>query len=161
MFRPLSRLSILALTAIACGGASTDPGGGGTTTGGSAKVLTATINGVAFSATIVSGGYLNGLLTINGVNGLKTITINAGNVSGPSTISLNMGNAWSATGDVIDGNSGHFSSGIGGTGSLTLTTATLGRITGTFTFTGYTSAGTGASKPVVTVLNGVFDITNP
>jgi hypothetical protein len=54
-----------------------------------------------------------------------------------------------------------FSSGYGGTGTVTITTARLGRITGTFTFTAYTSAGTGLGKPVVTVLNGVFDISSP
>ncbi len=150
---------IFAAGATVCGGSSTDPGGNGGT--GSAKVLTATINGQAFTGVTVNAAYLNGSLTINGVNASRSISINAINVTGPGTIALGIGNPWSALAGVVDGNLGIFSSGYGGTGTVTLTTATLGRVTGTFTFTGYTSAGTGAGKPVVTVLNGVFDITNP
>jgi hypothetical protein len=68
---------------------------------------------------------------------------------------------YSALAQVISGTTGQFSTGFDGTGTLTLTTAVLGHIKGQFTFTAYTDAGGGLGKPVVTVLNGVFDITAP
>jgi len=155
------RLIIAAVCAMAagCGGTKATEGPTGSNT--SAKVLTASVNGTAFAATTVSGGFLNGSLTIAGVNGLRSLNIAAINLSGPGTYSLNMGNPNSALAMFGDGNTGQFSTGYGGTGSLTLTTATLGHIKGTFTFTAYTSAGGGLGKPVVTVLDGVFDITIP
>jgi hypothetical protein len=128
---------------------------------GKAKVLTAIVNGAAFSATTVSAGYLDGNLTVGGFTGLKNLSINATNLTGPGTYSFNVGNQWSALAEWIDGDVGSFSSGYGGVGTLTLTTATLSRVTGTFSFTAYTSAGTGAGKPVVTVLSGVIDVTSP
>jgi hypothetical protein len=88
------------------------------------------------------------------------LQISAINLTGPGTYSLNVGNPNSGLAMVGDG-TGQFSSGFGGTGTLVVTTAVLGHVKGTFTFTAYTSAGTGAGKPVVTVTNGVFDLTNP
>jgi hypothetical protein len=83
------------------------------------------------------------------------------NITGPGTYPLNMGNANSALAQIIDGSVGTYSTGyLGGAGTITLTAATLGRITGTFAFTAYTVAGTGAGQPVVTVQNGSFDIRN-
>ena len=129
--------------------------------GGNVKVVTATINGAPFTATTVVGAYLGGGLTITGQNAQRTITISAINVAGPGTITFGIGNQWSALAQSIDGTQGTFSTGFGGTGSLILTTATLFRITGTFTFTAYTMAGGGLGQPVITVLNGTFDISNP
>jgi hypothetical protein len=161
MLPRMVRILVLCMSTAACSG---DGYGGPNNNGnnnGTAKVLTATINGTAFAATSVTAAFLNGNLAIAGVSGGRSIQLNAVNVSGPGTISLNLGNQWSALGQHIDGSVGQFSTGYGGTGSLTLTTATLSRVTGTFTFTAYTSAGGGLGKPVITVLNGLFDITSP
>lgn len=162
-------LLILAAFVVSCGGGSnaTAPNGNNGNNnppnnqpGATVKVLTASVNGTAFSATTLSGAYLNGSLTINGYDAQRTLTISAINIAGPGTITLGQGNQWSALAQSID-NRGHFSTGFGGTGTLTLTTATLFRITGTFTFTAYTVNGGGLGQPVITVLNGSFDISNP
>jgi hypothetical protein len=156
-------IGLIAATALAIG-----CGGSGDSTGPTdehptnAKVLTATINSAAFTANTVSGGYLNGALTINGVNGVRSLTISAIGLNGPGTYSLSFGNANSALAQIIDGNTGQFSTGFtGGSGSITLSVATLGHVKGQFNFIAYTTAGTAAGRPVVTVQNGVFDITNP
>lgn len=157
MRRALLTLAIAALTTVGCGG-------GGTTTNNnnnSARTLTATINGTAFVGTTVSGTYYNGNLTVAGVNGNRSVHINATNLAGTGTYSFGIGNPNSALGEVIDADLGQFSSGYGGVGTMTLTAASLTRVTGTFSFTAYTSAGTGLGKPVMTVINGVFDISVP
>ena len=168
MRRALASL-ILAASVMSCGGGSdtTAPNGNNgnnnppnNNPGGTVKVLTGSFNGTAFSATTLSGGYLNGSLTINGYDAQRTLTISAINIAGPGTITFGIGNQWSALAQSID-NRGHFSTGFGGTGTLTLTTATLFRVTGTFTFTAYTVNGGGLGQPVITVLNGTFDISNP
>jgi hypothetical protein len=168
MRRALASL-ILAASAASCGGGSetTAPNGNNgnnnppnNNPGGTVKVLTASFNGTPFSATTLNGAYLNGSLSINGYDSQRTLTISAINIAGPGTITFGIGNQWSALAQSID-NRGSFSTGFGGTGTLTLTTATLFRVTGTFTFTAYTVAGGGLGQPVITVLNGTFDISNP
>ena len=154
-------LAVAAALAIGCGGGSTNPDGT-PNTNGNTKVLTATINGTAFTATTVSGAYLNGSISINGYNNQRSLTISAIGLNGPGTYSLTRGNPNSALAQIIgDAVAGTFSTGFGGAGSITLTTAVLGHIKGTFTFTAYTVAGGGLGQPVVTVQNGTFDITNP
>jgi hypothetical protein len=153
------------LVLVGCGGGSTGPAGnnGNNPPAGSVKVFAATINGAPFSGQTVVGAFLNGAgLTITANNGQgRSITISAINVPGPGTINFGLGNQWSALAQMIDNTQGTFSTGFGGTGTLTLTTATLFRIVGTFTFTAYTSAGTGVGNAVITVQNGTFDISNP
>lgn len=157
-----------AVVAIGCGG-----GGGGSTgpnnnngnnngnNGGSVKVVTATLNGQPFTATTVSGAYLSGQLSITAFNASRSINITAINLAGTGTISLNVGNQWSALGQIGGATEGTYSTGYGGVGTVTLTTATLFRVTGTFSFTAYSSSGSGLGQPVITVTNGVFDISNP
>jgi len=163
----LVSLVILALLATSCTGSNSTPttGPGGSTGGtGSVKVLHANINNVStlFTATIISGAFSGGNLVISGTDGSRTLTINAISIPGASTFTLNPGNIWNAIGQVIDGSVGTLSTGFTpGTGTVTLTTASLSRITGTFSFTAYSSLGATSGAPVATVFNGVFDISNP
>lgn len=162
-------VSMLVLVfAVGCGGGSTEPdendGDGNPPPGGSVKVFTATVNGAQCSGGVnaIVGAYLGGNLTITAGCGQRSITISALNLNGPGTITLGQGNQWSALAQVIDGGAqGTYSTGFGGTGTLTLTTANLFRITGTFSFIAYTLAGGGLGQLVVTVQNGTFDISNP
>jgi len=163
-------VTLAAFAVLACGGGGpTDPagsnnnGGNGSNNngGGSSRVLSASVNGAAFTGVTVSGTYLNGNLTVAGSNGGRTLHIAAVNVAGPGTITFGIGNQWNALGQIIDNTAGQFSTGYGGVGTLTLTTATLFRIKGTFSFTAYTAAGTGQGNPVMTVQNGSFDISVP
>jgi hypothetical protein len=156
------------LVVLGCGGGSTEPdennGDTNPPPGGSVKVFTATINGAQCSGAAgeIVGAYLGGNLTITAGCGQRSFSISALNLNAPSTITFGQGNQWSALAQVITGGAqGTYSTGFGGTGTLTLTTATLFRITGTFSFTAYTVAGGGLGQPVVTVQNGTFDISNP
>lgn len=161
--RNCAALTVLVLAA-ACGGGNDgtgpdpdpdpDPNGGN-------RTLSATINGSAFTATLVSGTYFNGTFTVNGVNGNRSITISAVNLNGAGTYPLNFGNQFSALAQHTDATAGNqFSTGYqGGTGTLVLTTAELGHIAGTFTFIAYTVNGTGLGMPVATVQNGSFNIS--
>jgi hypothetical protein len=144
---------------LACGGGSTGPADDASTTG--SKVITATINGAPFVATTISAGYIGGTVSINGTNSTHTLSIAAINLTGPGTYALNVGNPNSALAQVQDPATNQFSTGFGGTGTLTLTIATIQHVKGTFTFTAYTVAGGGLGKPVVTVQNGVVDVTSP
>ena len=152
---------VAAALIVGCGSSGTGPDGTGNTNT-STKVLTATINGTAFTATTVSGAYFNGTISINGSSNQRSLTISAIGLNGPGTYSLTRGNPNSALAQVIgDAAAGTYSTGFGGAGSIKLTTAVLGHIKGTFTFTAYTVNGGGLGQPVVTVQNGTFDITNP
>ena len=150
--------------AIACGGDyGTDPDGNNNENNSgntSVKVLTATINGTPFTAATLNGAYLGGSLSINGFNTLRSLTISAINLTGPGTYSLSIGNqrermVQSATAPISSRRDSVAPA------RSRWTTATLFRLTGTFSFTAYTSAGGGLGNPVVTVINGVFDISVP
>lgn len=147
----------------ACGGGSTGPNNNNQPPpGGSVKVLTATINGAAFTGNEIVGAFLQGSgITINATGTTRSITI-SGNIPGTGTYQLGQGNQWSLLAQVHgDATAGTYSTGFGGAGTFTVEIATLFRIKGTFSFTAYTVAGGGVGKPVVTVQNGTFDISNP
>jgi hypothetical protein len=150
------------IAVAACGGGSTGPNNNNGNPSGSVKVLTATINGAAFTGNEIVGAFLQGSgITINASSTTRTITI-SGNIPGPGTYQLGQGNQWSLLAQVHgDATAGTFSTGFGGAGTFTVEIATLFRIKGTFSFTAYTVAGGGVGKPVVTVQNGTFDISNP
>jgi hypothetical protein len=166
-----------------CGGESPDstpsplPGGPGGGTGGgttNVKVLTATITPVAttpgeqvpppsqFTASIAGGGYGSGVLSFNGVNNNTSLTV-AINIPGPGTYSLALGNPNNGIGTWIDSTGIYRSQTNNGGGTIRVTTATLGRITGTFDMVGHDfPAGVGSPQVRrVNITNGVFDITLP
>jgi hypothetical protein len=162
----MNRVTKLALAAalmlsVGCSSDTTDPNNNNNN---SVKVFTATINGAQYTSTITTGAYSNGQLAIAGNNGLgRSIHITAVNLTGAGTYTLNRGNQFTAVAQIIDLTTAtqYSTALLGGTGTLTLTTATPQRVTGSFSFIAYTSAGTGAGQLVVTVQNGTFDITTP
>jgi hypothetical protein len=109
----------------------------------------------------VIGRFRNGSLSITGVNGSRTVMITAGNLPSAGSYLLYAGNPYTALATIIDGSTGQFSTGYGGWGTLILTVASPEHIRGNFHFTAYTSVGSGAGKPVATVVDGVFDIATP
>ena len=144
--------------AIACGG-SDNKGVTNPNPNKSAGTLSARIDGAAWTATAVSVGVNTGGLIIAGASasgqglaigvsrtqGTGTQTFGS-NVSALGTLTIGTG-SWSATG----------LQGIGGTGSVTLTTLTSNRAAGTFTFTAKPLAGGASGDRVVT--QGAFDVT--
>ena len=153
-------IAVAGLLTMGCGSDSTGPEGAGTPNS-VANMVKATINDTAFRATTVIGRFRNGSLSITGVNGSRSVMITAGNLAGAGNYLLYAGNPYTGLATIIDGNSGQFSTGYGGQGTLILTIASPEHIRGNFRFTAYTSAGSGAGKPVATAVDGVFDITVP
>ena len=165
MIRRWSLVCAIAMS-VSCGGDdSTGPSDDNDdeTTTGSVKTVTVSVNGTTKSAIIVSGTWFNGQFTLSAIFGTGTatqaLTINALNFGGPGTFALGPGNPSTAIATWVDGNTGSFSSlGIGGTGTLTLTTARTGHIKGTFSFTGAAQTGTGGPVTTVTITNGQFEV---
>jgi ABC-type glycerol-3-phosphate transport system substrate-binding protein len=147
-----------AIACAGCGGSSTtDPGTSGTTS----KVVKATVNGTAWTATTVSGAYISNALVVSGSSQNGQISINVANVTGPGTFQLQLGNPNSGGAIWIDGTGVYQSQTSGGSGTITLTTAVLGHIKGSFNFVGNYQASVGQPTKTVTITSGQFDITSP
>jgi len=157
--RTISTLVIASLVfATACGG-SDSKGVTNPNNRTSAGTMSARIDGVAFTAAAVSVGVNTNGLIISGASASgQGLAVGASRQKGTGTQAfgssaqalgtLTLGTAsWSATG----------TAGIGGTGSITLTTLTANRAVGTFTFTAKPLAGGAAGDKVVT--QGAFDVT--
>ena len=130
------------------------------------KVLTATINPVPtsqgqpvaaatfFTATNVNGALLaGGTVGIAGTNNGVSLNINLSGIPGPGTYPITSASWSDSTGVYVLFN--------GGSGTITFSTATSARLTGTFSFVANDLPNGNPSQKRVNVTNGVFDITNP
>ena len=172
---------IVCVQFAACGGkGSTTPSGtnsSGTTTGGttntSSKKVTATITPIAtvqgqtlppvtnFTATLATGTYLSGAFGVGGTNATSSLNIALLTTTGVGTYDLGPGNPHSATARWIDP-TGDYVAGVGGSGTLVVTVAVLGRVAGTFDFIGnYIPAGIGSNQQLRVRVVGSFDVTTP
>ena len=146
--------------AVACGG-SDSKGVTNPNQRQSAGTMSARIDGAAWTAVAVSVGVNTNGLIISGANSSGTpIAVAIGmsrqqgtgtqtfgsNANALGTLTVGTG-SWSATG----------LQGIGGTGSVTLTTLTANRAAGSFAFNAPPLAGGATGTKVVTA--GVFDVT--
>jgi hypothetical protein len=125
--------------------------------------VSATLNGVSYNASDVSGIYSasnTGILTVVGNNNTRSIAISLGGIAANTTGTFSLNGPLSRTisMSVLNGTQlqGTYSSALsGGSGSVTITSFTATRIKGTFTATlapGPNTTGT------VTITNGTFDI---
>ncbi len=156
----LFALSALALAA--CGGNATGPNNPGG--GNGSNTLTATIDGQAFSATLVQAnpvaatpGSLSflGTQTAGGVT--RSMSISLAFITGPGTYPLGT-NIGSTPGGIVSYTAGAalFSTPLSGTaGTITITTLTATRVTGTFSFAATPLVGGGAAAVAT---NGRFDV---
>jgi len=154
-------IAVAGFLAISCGSGTGPDDPGTLKTDAVAKEVRATIDDSAFTATSVRGAFINGALSIFGTDGRRSVMITATNLASAGTYLLYTGNPYTALATIIDGNTGQFSTGYGGGGTLILTMATPEHIKGNFRFNAYTSVGSGRGKPVASVVDGVFDITRP
>lgn len=164
MSRSVSCAFLIALAILGCTGSPAGPNnnnGNNSGVSGSAKLLTATWNGTAWTATAPLGAWFNGNFSVSGHDGQGHSLIIAGvNVTGPGTYSLAQGNANNLLGQIVDSSTGQLSTGYAnGTGTLALTVVSLTRLTGTFSFTAATAAG--SAGPTIVITNGTFDLSNP
>ena len=153
--------AFVALLSGGCGSSSsttTQPSQSGT------KKLTATITPVAtsqgqqvagptlFTALNVTGALLaNGTVGIAGTANGPSLNINLTNITGAGTYPITSASWSDSTGVYVVFN--------GGSGTITFTTATTARITGTFSFVANDIPSGNPAQKRVNVTNGVFDIT--
>ena len=159
--RPTSPLlrAVALLTLASCGGGGGDSTGPGGSSSGTAAI-TATIDGAAWSSSRASAAVYQGqILTFNGTDGTTTVSLVVSPVTGPGTFTLSTLNNVASNGLVVRGSQGWTSYAPGGTGTLTVTTLTTTRATGTFEFVAMPGAGTAASVGARRVTAGRFDVT--
>lgn len=164
MQKPLGALLALAL---ACGGSNTGPSGNGIGT------FTATIDGAAWASDaptlqVSSSATIPGTLVISGTKVISatnytSLALFLGYIAGPGTypLGVNQGTTAGGGGSVTSqasGVLGIWSSGFSGAaGTVTITSLTSTRMTGTFQFTALPQSGSQASGNRV-VTNGSFDV---
>ena len=171
--RPAVIAIVFFVSLPACGGKSPTQSSG-SSSGTNIKTLTATITPTptsqgqqvaaptAFVGANVTGALLaTGVLGIAGTNGGTSLNINLVNIPlGPGTYNLAGGANGGLAGWV--GSNGVFNTQTGtSSGSIILTTATLARITGTFSFVANDIPDGNPAQKRVVVSNGAFDITVP
>jgi hypothetical protein len=130
----------------------------------SRMVLTATIGGQSWNAaTMVSTGTPSTILVFGGSNTRHSINIALSNIPGPGTYAIGGGvlssvQVGAPPGQPVSGPlccwNGSFA---GSTGSVTISTITATRMTGTFSFV-LRPGGAGAATAPLTVANGSFNV---
>jgi len=152
--------------ALAGCGSSTSPSGSSSSSSsgcGAGSVnkgtLTATINGVSFTATCVTASFISPGLAIGATDGTQSVGVGAIS-TGPATLNMNNGganglvNLLPTSGASWTANAGT----VGSSGTLTLTRLDSTGAAGTFSFTAIATAGTGATGTKV-VTAGTFSVT--
>jgi hypothetical protein len=149
-------MSVL-LVSTACGSSSdnTTTGPTNNNNNNSARSMSAKIDGASWVATTVGAGVTNGIAILAASNGTQTIGLSFVPSVGTQTVT--------ATGIVIGqltiaGQTWQTSGNSGGSGSVTVTTATTNHLVGTFSFTA-PALTTGATPATRQVTAGVFDVT--
>ncbi len=150
--RPLSA-ALATLLIASCGG---DSG----TNSGNNSTMSATIAGASWSASLAVQASRGGnVLAISGTDGTYQILLTIPSVTAPGTFNFGVGNTGVAQVIQVSGTtaSAWTTALVGGSGTLTLTTFTAERATGTFSFSGTASPGTPATgtRPVTA---GSFDV---
>jgi hypothetical protein len=127
---------------------------------GSNDYFSATVNGVAFSGSASRyATYANQVLSVGGTNGDgRMVTIALANITAVGTYSLSPNNPNAAIANVMEGSPlGIWASNItGGSGTLTVTTFSLTRMAGSFSFVAVPANASASGTAVVT--NGSFDL---
>jgi Family of unknown function (DUF6252) len=114
--------------------------------------LKATVDGQPWTASSIQATFLGNVLTIVGDNGSITIAL-AATTNGTGSYDLSAG---SANGTVTEGGSQWFAVGLGGSGTMTITSLSSNHAAGTFVMTGGPIAGTAVGTRSVT--GGTFDV---
>ncbi len=150
--RLLIGLSIIAFAA-ACGGGDSSTGIN-TNTGQS---MTASIDGSAFSTSFVGVSTSGGVVILAGSNGTQTIGLSFAPTTGTQAVAATTVVSGSLTIGAQTWRAGPATSTPGGSGSITVTTASANHYAGTFSFTlvGIV-AGTNPASRAVT--SGTFDV---
>lgn len=123
-------------------------------------VFTATLDGQPWNGNALqSAAYSNQVLNLSGWNGTSYITFTVLQPTTMTAIDLGYINATGSSAIVTDvGGAGWNTTGVGGTGSITITLLTSNHVTGSFFFTAVPSKGSSGTGTRV-ASNGTFDLT--
>jgi len=119
-----------------------------------ARSMSAKVDGVAWTATAVGAGITNGIAIVSGATATQGVTISFVPTTGTQTITP----TGIVIGSVIVGGQMWQTNGTGGSGTVTVTSASATRVVGTFSFTAPPFTGNTAS-PARQVTAGTFDVT--
>lgn len=158
--RRSSLVLIAAASMAACGGGGDGgPAGPNPNQNTSKSTMSARIDGTQWTATNVGVTARNGALIVAGANTAGVgVGFGASMIQGTGTQTFGPGIVSTANGSVTQATMAWSASNFQGSGSVTLTTLTANRATGTFTFTAPALiAGSTPSPRVVTA--GQFDVT--
>lgn len=114
---------------------------------------TAKVNGQTWSADVVEALYIGTVLSVSGSDNNVVITVSVA-TQGTGTYDLSAG---SAAGVVTEGSDSWYAVGLGGSGSVTITSLTSHSAKGTFQFTGGPVPGAGTTG-TRSVTQGAFDV---
>ena len=148
---------VAAATIAACGGSDGGPASPNPNQNTSKSTMSARIDGTQWTATAVGVTARNGALIVAGANGAGVgIGIGASMIQGTGTQTF--GPTSAANGGVTASTMSWGANSFQGSGSVTLTTLTANRATGTFTFSA-PALGAGSTPSPRVVTSGVFDVT--
>jgi len=153
MTRVSAGLIVLAgiVAAAGCGGSGSTPTG---PTGGTTDTMTAMVDGQSWNAAQVQVVRNGTLVTIGGAN---TQLMGIGLVFTDSAGAFTIGSDLAATATVTMGSNSWTASAATGSGSITVTSITSTRVSGTFSFVAPTLE-SGVTPPSRTVTQGKFNV---
>lgn len=148
----MKRLALLAFAMVmACGDDGGNPPVG-------AGIMTASIDGTAFSGTLAVQATRSGnVISISAVgSNTRQLSLNLVGVTATGNVAIGAGSA--SLGQYSQGTQTWVSSLVGGSGTVVLTTLSSTRAVGTFSFTAIPSPSTGATGNK-SVTSGAFDVS--
>jgi len=141
------------IATAACGGGSspTGPQPGSASPG----TMTAQVNGAAWTATVVKRAFFSsGLLTVQGSDGSRIITIVV-RTSTTGSFSLAVGNGLGHNALYTVVPACNWATGLGGSGTVTISAISASNVSGTFSFTGISNI---SGTAPATITNGQFNL---
>jgi hypothetical protein len=160
-FRPFF-LSAALLFVAACGSDSSSPTAPPPSQTLTHGTMSAVVDGQAWTASVgLQAAYQNNILAFAGVAaGNSTIAIALAPLGGPGTYTISVGEATNASYSIPGGAPSQWQAlgGVGGTGSVVLTTLTATGASGTFSFELPPITNTSATG-TKSITNGKFDLT--
>jgi hypothetical protein len=144
--------AFFALSLSACDSGGSDGDGGGSGGMGGSAAIEATIDGSDFAATLVATADHNDDGSIDVVGSDQTRTIGL-TIEAAATGTYTASNGGTVASMIVSASGEAFSTVLGGSGTIRVTSISADRVAGTFSFTA-----TSTLSNTVSVTNGTFDV---